>query len=177
LKDKPAISLLSRDSQTGWLTFLWQNDDGTVEAGFYRPHQTELFSALVQNPLKEQVAWVPSAMSTIPAWNAERHVFPSPTGQAMSVRFGHRDTVLGPRHDYSLQLTTTNKRPAQVVRSGLAGLNNPLWSPDGDKLAIIGHPPLGSYPYLEIWSAGGRLLTHIEQFTAGEDTNVWTRCD
>ncbi len=177
LQDRLAISVLRRDGQTGWLTVLWQNRDGAIEAGFYHPGDAGLFSAVVQDPVRDQVAWLPPAMSTTSPWDAQAHVFPAPSGQAVVVRLGHRETVMAPHDDFSLQIAGASRQPARLLRSGLASISDPLWSPDGKNVVVIEHTPQGFYPSLELWSVDGRLIAHLDRYLGGDDTLAWTRCD
>ncbi|MBZ0284528.1 MAG: hypothetical protein K8L97_27565 [Anaerolineae bacterium] len=147
---------LDYDASANALSFMWQTPEGAFGRDIYNPDGTRLSHTLMvgdmERPFKE---------------------FWSPDGQTVALKVGQ----LGYRglYDEMLVLAYPDGRKPVLVRSGLAGLGDPLWSPDSRQLAFTQWTPNRSLT-LEIVSPAGervywtwnyQLSTSLEWSTCG----------
>jgi len=154
-----AISAISVDPTTGWLTFWWRNTKGKIAASFYIPGHATMFSSPVQNPVTDQLVWDPSGALV----NASA-LFPSPDGASLAIFFHRVDGDLFTNRlpsNPSLQLAH-DKLQAQNIAPNAELLSPPVWSPDGKKLVFI-HSVSANQQFLDIWSSEGQPLWQTNQ--------------
>jgi len=146
---------LDYDASTNTLAFMWQTPEGAFGRDTYQPDGTRLSHTLMvgdmERPLKE---------------------FWSPDGQTVALKIGQ----LGYRglYDEMLVLAYPDGRKPVLVRSGLAGLGDPLWSPDSRQLAFTQWTPNRSLT-LEVVSSAGeqQYWTWNYQLSASLE---WSAC-
>jgi len=167
-----AISAISIDPTTGWLTFWWRNTKGKIEASFYIPGHAALFSSPVQNPAANQLGWITSG-----ALVDNTALFPSPDGASLAILFYRIDGdsfINRLPSNPSLQLAH-DKLHAQNIAPNAELLSPPVWSPDGKEL-VFTQSLSANQQFLDIWSSEGQPLWQTNQDISLGDM-IWTHCD
>ncbi|MBL8163689.1 MAG: PD40 domain-containing protein, partial [Anaerolineae bacterium] len=147
---------LQYDTAADTISFWWELDDGSFGKDVYRP-------------TGERVAhWLAAGDIERP-----RREFPSPDGQTMALKIG----ALGYRglYDEMLMLLYADGRKPLLLRSGLAGLGDPLWSPDGQQVAFTQEIPRGGMT-LEIVTADGQRVISTWDYQLGRSLE-WRECE
>lgn len=129
---------LNFDDSTDTLSFLWQTTEGTFGQDIYQPDGTLISHVVMFGDMERPFK-----------------TFWSPDGSTAALKVGQ----LGYRgfYDEMLVLAYPDGRKPVLVRSGLSGLGDPLWSPDGRQVAFTQWTPNRSLS-LEIVSPEGRRL-------------------
>lgn len=102
--------------------------------------------------------------------------FWSPDGQTIALKLGWGESLT--EHDEMLVLAYTDGREPVMVREGLDGLGDPLWSPDSRQLAFTQWIQNGGYwnpATLQVVSADGKTLWSNNEFTLGSALD-WFKC-
>jgi hypothetical protein len=144
------------DAAADTISFWWEREDGSFGKDVYRP-------------TGERVAhWLAAGDIERP-----RREFPSPDGQTMALKIG----ALGYRglYDEMLMLLYADGREALLLRSGLVGLGDPFWSPDGGQMAFTQQIPNNAMT-LEIVKPDGQQVISAWNYDLGRPLE-WQECE
>jgi Tol biopolymer transport system component len=164
------ISMFAADQRSGGITFWWRMADGQIGADAYQPDGTRLYRFRADASLG---ASIDGQIFQTPYWTAFQpgspQVFLAPDGSSAALK-------LGPPGNESLQLASPDGTWTRLIRSGLSGLGDPLWAPDGRMLAFT--QSVNSKPItLSVIRADGSLVQDINRFVERYADLTWTKCD
>jgi Tol biopolymer transport system component len=164
------ISMFAVDTRSGGITFWWRMADGQIGADSYKPDGTRLYRFRAD---ASTGASINGQLSQGQYWTALQpgspQVFPAPDGSIAALK-------LGPLGNESLQLASSDGAWTRLIRSGLSGLGDPVWSPDGRMLAFT-QSVKGQPVTLSVIRADGSPVQDINRFARDYAGLTWTKCD
>jgi Tol biopolymer transport system component len=148
------VTQLAQDARTGQITFWWRQPDGSVGYDAYKPDGQRVYRLRSSGQIDDG-----------------RRLFWSPDGRTAAIKLGARGNEM-------LQLVSRDGE-ARIVRSGLAGLGDPLWSPDSWALAFtqVDKAIYNGNMTLEVVSAEGVDVRRFGEYRGVYANLSWTRCD
>jgi Tol biopolymer transport system component len=148
------VAGLEQEAESGHIVFWWRTADGDSGVDGYDLHGKRLYR-----------------LKAIGSIDGQR-LFWSPDERVAALK-------LGPRGDESLQVASRDDQSTHVVRDGLIGLGDPLWSPDGSMLAFTqaNRTVKGGQITLEVVAADGSRVRQFDEFRGFYQNLTWTKCD
>lgn len=153
------VIMRSPDEDPGLIAFWWQGMDGNGGLSAYRPDGSLVYQFRITGPI-------------VSLQNAR--IILSPDRHLGALKFDEW------RQDESLHLASADGTWSRRIRSGLTGLGDPLWAPDGSAVAFtqsVNRQPVS----LEVVTAAGdavRSFTGYRQpIYESYSALTWTRCD
>lgn len=164
------ISLFDYDAVTQRLQFWWRVENPPAVGADVidsRANRVQRYRVPTDEPLSIEGSLTrsPYILSIAPG---SPGLFPAPDGGVAALKFG-------PIGDESLYLAFADGSWAREVRSGLSGLGDPLWSPDGARLAFT-QSVNGGPVVLSVVAADGREIRTVARSRVYPGL-TWTRCD